>query len=165
MVTKKPAHKFMIKITRDEAFSKNLDRYFTGEPCKYGHIAEREVGHGLCVECRADIEQTKETKKERQTLSCKQCGERFNQKRNDQVFCSPKCRLAYWSPHDRRMINCKHCNDVFTQSRTDQQYCSARCRYDHFFEARAREKTLVEAPKTDPDAELQKERILKMWGC
>ena len=27
------------------------DRYFTGEPCKNGHTAERMVSSGNCVEC------------------------------------------------------------------------------------------------------------------
>lgn len=31
-----------------------LIRYFTGKPCKYGHIAERFVGTRSCVECNRD---------------------------------------------------------------------------------------------------------------
>jgi hypothetical protein len=30
-------------------------RYFTGRPCKYGHIAERFTSDGGCVECRAGV--------------------------------------------------------------------------------------------------------------
>jgi hypothetical protein len=29
-----------------------LKWYFTGVPCKHGHVAERYVGNGGCVECR-----------------------------------------------------------------------------------------------------------------
>ena len=28
-----------------------MPRYFTGKPCRCGHIAERRVSHGECVEC------------------------------------------------------------------------------------------------------------------
>ena len=37
--------------SRTEARKKGLSRYFTGVPCKYGHIAER-TRSGNCVECR-----------------------------------------------------------------------------------------------------------------
>lgn len=37
-------------ITRKEAVERSLPRYFTGKPCKHGHIAERVV-KGTCVEC------------------------------------------------------------------------------------------------------------------
>jgi hypothetical protein len=39
-------------IPRTEARRLGLHRYFTGQPCKRGHIAERNVGDWVCVECR-----------------------------------------------------------------------------------------------------------------
>lgn len=36
--------------SRKEAISNGLSRYFTGKPCKHGHVAERYVCGG-CVEC------------------------------------------------------------------------------------------------------------------
>lgn len=41
----------MVIVTKSEARNTGLLRYFTGKPCKYGHIAERPVGNGQCVEC------------------------------------------------------------------------------------------------------------------
>ena len=38
-------------ITRAEARQHGLLRYFTGKPCKAGHIAERLTVNGSCVEC------------------------------------------------------------------------------------------------------------------
>tara|TARA_R110000782_G_C14715834_1_gene403672 strand:- start:6 stop:872 length:867 start_codon:yes stop_codon:yes gene_type:complete len=39
-------------ITRKEAREKGLSRYFTGKPCKHGHVAERYVSHNRpCVVC------------------------------------------------------------------------------------------------------------------
>jgi hypothetical protein len=38
-------------ISRAEAKAKGLKRYFTGKPCKHGHVAEREVFNATCVEC------------------------------------------------------------------------------------------------------------------
>lgn len=38
-------------ISRKEAKELGLKKYFTGKPCKRGHIAERFVSAGRCVEC------------------------------------------------------------------------------------------------------------------
>ena len=36
---------------KKEAIEKGLIRYFTGKPCKHGHIAERLVSNDVCVAC------------------------------------------------------------------------------------------------------------------
>ena len=38
-------------ISRDEARALGLKHFFTGKPCKYGHVAERRVGNYACMEC------------------------------------------------------------------------------------------------------------------
>jgi len=38
-------------ITRKEAIERGLTRYFTGEPCKHGHVAERLTSGATCVVC------------------------------------------------------------------------------------------------------------------
>jgi len=38
-------------IDRDGARRLGLTYYFTGKPCKHGHLAERFVSFGGCVEC------------------------------------------------------------------------------------------------------------------
>jgi hypothetical protein len=38
-------------ISCKEAKLQNLVRYFTGKPCKHGHIDERLVSNGTCCEC------------------------------------------------------------------------------------------------------------------
>jgi hypothetical protein len=38
-------------VTRKEAQSQGLKRFFTGEKCKHGHLAERQTGNMACVEC------------------------------------------------------------------------------------------------------------------
>ena len=38
-------------IGRDEAKALGLQRFFTGEPCKHGHVAERDVNSRECMEC------------------------------------------------------------------------------------------------------------------
>jgi 5-methylcytosine-specific restriction endonuclease McrA len=38
-------------ISRDEALSKGLKRFYTGVPCKHNHVCERKVNRSTCVEC------------------------------------------------------------------------------------------------------------------
>jgi len=38
-------------ISRAEAKAKGLRFYFTGKPCKHGHVAERVAFNATCVEC------------------------------------------------------------------------------------------------------------------
>ena len=38
-------------ISRKTALEEKLSRYFTGKPCKRGHIAERYTKNRACVEC------------------------------------------------------------------------------------------------------------------
>ena len=42
----------MVKMQRREAIAKGLDRYFTGKPCRQGHVAERETLSGMCMMCK-----------------------------------------------------------------------------------------------------------------
>jgi hypothetical protein len=38
-------------ITRQDALAQGLKRYYTGVPCKRGHVAEKYTSKGSCVEC------------------------------------------------------------------------------------------------------------------
>ena len=48
-------------ITRSEAKAAGLKHYFTGKPCKHGHIHKRMTSSGNCMEC----DRTNETRKEK----------------------------------------------------------------------------------------------------
>ena len=39
-------------LSRKDAVSQGLTRYFTGKPCKYGHAAERMVSTCVCLTCK-----------------------------------------------------------------------------------------------------------------
>ena len=38
-------------ITRKEAIEQGLSKFFTGKPCKHGHIALRKVSDSHCIDC------------------------------------------------------------------------------------------------------------------
>jgi hypothetical protein len=41
-------------IRRKDAIAQGLKRYFTGEPCKRGHISEKNVSDYRCLQCAAE---------------------------------------------------------------------------------------------------------------
>lgn len=41
-------------ISRQDAKALGLKRYFTGTPCKHGHICERQVSNSACVVCHRE---------------------------------------------------------------------------------------------------------------
>lgn len=47
-----PFSKSMDIVSKEEAKAQNLLRYFTGKPCRRGHILERMVGNGQCIGCK-----------------------------------------------------------------------------------------------------------------
>lgn len=60
-------------ISRKEAKEKGLKRYFTGEPCKRGHMVERVVSNGRCAKCDRECKrQWYEENKERESERAKQ---------------------------------------------------------------------------------------------
>lgn len=41
-------------ISRDEAIELGLSKYFSGVPCKNGHVRERQTVYGNCLGCMAE---------------------------------------------------------------------------------------------------------------
>lgn len=41
-------------ISKKEAKAAGLNKYFTGRPCKYGHISERWLQSGKCIQCKTN---------------------------------------------------------------------------------------------------------------
>ncbi|MBR2868762.1 MAG: DUF4368 domain-containing protein [Clostridia bacterium] len=67
-------------------------------------------------------------------LTCKCCGETFEAKRSNTLFCSPKCRAKYYrqeaAKKRSREIPCGNCGKTFTATRSDAKYCCDDCRYE-----------------------------------
>lgn len=47
-------HRSMNIVSRQEALSLGLKRYFTGKPCGRGHVAERYVSRPTCLACNLE---------------------------------------------------------------------------------------------------------------
>jgi len=48
-----------VVITKGDARVQGLKRFFTGQPCRHGHIAERLVSDGKCMECAREQQRTR----------------------------------------------------------------------------------------------------------
>ncbi len=44
----------LVIISREDARAAGLKRFFTGEPCKHGHVGEGSVATGKCLECERE---------------------------------------------------------------------------------------------------------------
>lgn len=53
-------------VTRPEAMALGLKRYFTGKPCKHGHVDERYISSKQCVRCLLIHAETEEYKADQQ---------------------------------------------------------------------------------------------------
>ncbi|MDD4892759.1 MAG: hypothetical protein PHH73_02005 [Candidatus Rickettsiella isopodorum] len=40
-----------MKKSRKEALLSGETQYYTGKPCKYGHLSNRQTASGACIEC------------------------------------------------------------------------------------------------------------------
>lgn len=99
-------------ITRKEAISKGLVRYFTGKKCKYGHITERYSRNNNCVACSG--EQSRESYKN----NIKKINIRRNinkKKRRESKAGRPKPEIceACNQPHNKIVFDHCHTNGHF----------------------------------------------------
>lgn len=65
-------------------------------------------------------------------LTCKCCGEEFESKRSNTLFCGPNCRAKFYRQEAAESRNrecvCENCGSTFTTTRSDTKYCSDACR-------------------------------------
>ena len=66
------------------------------------------------------------------TLKCKCCGNSFESKMSNTLFCTPKCRAKYYrrqeSEKRKREIVCNYCGKSFVATRSDVKYCCKECK-------------------------------------
>jgi len=80
-------------ISRQEAKAQGLKRYFTGKPCKHGHVAERLVLDGNCLGCAR--------------ISAKKGSANYRKNRPEKVNAwlyekSEEDRRAFWADQARK---------------------------------------------------------------
>lgn len=92
-------------ISLQEAAERGENKYFTGVPCKHGHVSERYVVSNCCLAClKISSKKPRPNKKELarryyemrkklESSSCSFCNAPIPKKgRVDRIYCSKKCR-------------------------------------------------------------------------
>jgi hypothetical protein len=91
--------------SRKEALALGSKHYFTGKPCKHGHVAERLTSVGYCCACSRSAQKAlQKARMENHFLSvrldCAQCGATFTpeygagKKGKFAKYCGNACRIA-----------------------------------------------------------------------
>jgi hypothetical protein len=84
-ITRTPTVPMLSKHSRERAAALGLTHYFTGEPCRHGHIAERYTNSGNCLECNharvtkwnaANRKHVREMKRKRRAANLEKARER-----------------------------------------------------------------------------------------
>ena len=91
--------------TRAEAKATGATHYFTGEPCKRGHIAPRKT-KGCCIECMKEdwIVDNEKRKGKPKSEAAKAAGKRYYEKNRDYVIA----RAAARPKEEQRRAKDKH---------------------------------------------------------
>ena len=88
-------------ITRQEAVQQGLSRYFTGKPCKHGHIAERMRSNGRCIVC---LKSASKIWKKANVDKSRAYGKKHYSKNKEQINARNK---KYWDRNKDR-LNAAH---------------------------------------------------------
>lgn len=85
-------------------------------------------------------------------LTCKCCGQEFEARRSNAMYCSRACQVKYYrqqaAESRSRECVCEVCGTAFTTTRSDVKYCSDECRY----KAQIRIRTARKAANRDKEA-------------
>jgi len=86
-------------FSRKEALVRGVPRYYTGKPCKRGHIAERVTANLRCVECYNDAAATDGGKEARKLANVKSkyglSSDQYYQMLTEQKNCCAICRNPF----------------------------------------------------------------------
>lgn len=152
---------------RRVAIGLGLDRYFTGVPCKRGHVAWR-LTSGPCLDCcrPAALDKTYdvaiEIRKEAKALGLKRYSPGYSCVRGhasdrwvstgDCIAChNERYRDRYWKGRERpisRMAVCPSCDVEFVIDDRQSVYCSRKCsKRENRRRAKQRNRILLKAAK------------------
>lgn len=125
-------------ISRDEAMSQGLKRYYTGEPCMRGHVDYRKVDSGSCCECSREYTRAwrasgnvakdfkvKELPSQEYLLQCFEyeiaTGKLFWKQRPSEHFESEKGWRIFNSKMPGKEVGYKHKNNQYVEVRLDNK--------------------------------------------
>ena len=114
----------MVVISREEAIERGLKTYFTGEPCKHGHVAGRRVDNSGCLECRRERskeyrERNKEYVKEYWKEYYEQNKDHIKEYKKEYYEQNREYYKEYWKEYYEQNKEClkEHYKEYYEQNR------------------------------------------------
>ena len=155
-------------VSRREAMSLGLKRYYTGIPCSHGHVSERYTNMTRCVECHSDrqIDQNAKQKQlspivrnmllEAQDHKCALCLTVVTDKRWVVDHCHTTGEI--------RAVLCLLCNNMLGAAKDNPDVLRAGAKYIELFkdEPVELESRSVEAKKLNVRAKKLKTQVIRM---
>jgi mannose-6-phosphate isomerase-like protein (cupin superfamily) len=133
-------------ISKEDAKLIGQKWYFTGEPCKNGHVDKRYVNTGVCYVCKRNLNRKQNKENIKLTLTCKKCQNEFHVPtwEKDRLYCSKKCQLdAVRKTGDTKTTsNCKICGNEFKHY-GERIVCSRECLSKYMSQQRLNENNPV----------------------
>lgn len=87
-------------------------KYFTGEPCKNGHIAERWNYNGMCVVCKRESDRSSNLKAGKRYHFRKEYGISIEQVEQIRTLQGNKCAICKDPFSDAYKTQLDHCHDT-----------------------------------------------------
>ena len=100
-------------LSRAQAKEHGLIRFFTGKPCKHGHVAERHTSNDTCLVCASAREAERRTRfKKPRTITPRELAIAGGLDRYISGRSCPRGHLAPRFVSSRRCIKCSHADTV-----------------------------------------------------
>ena len=140
-------------ISLAQAKAQGIKRYFTGKPCKNGHVSERLVQGARCVACKAiwaaaDQKKHKAAKNERQR--------RYREKNRESLRQAGRDRYASFTP-ERRAQYIRERSDYHLKNPEVSRRCYQKNPHKSYFHTVA-----YRARRREVAVQLTKEESLRM---
>lgn len=90
-------------------------KFFTGQPCKNGHIAERWKYNGICVDCKREMDKTSNLKAGKKYRVKKEYGLSLEQVEIMMVEQDSKCAICmdtFTTVHHTQIDHCHNTGNV-----------------------------------------------------
>ena len=118
-------------------------KYFTGEPCKNGHVTERWNYNGMCVDCKREADRDSNLKagkkywtKKNYGLSMEQVDDLCREQNNKCAICDDEFGNSYKTQIDHchstgkvRGLLCINCNWLLGKSRDNPSILRSAASY------------------------------------
>ena len=97
-------------VSRQEALKRGLKKYFTGVPCKNGHISERVIT-GSCIQCRADWGKTKKAREYQKEYMEEYKHTKQYKKAAQKATADHRSRRRYFLFEQKKQMSCVYCGE------------------------------------------------------